>query len=337
MLVSVTKYGYINMIGKCIICGQSITDAVRRRVPPKTCQREACQKAYTLKKASEGDIKRRAIERQKLEQEGWELIPCAVCGERFEVIQHGHVQKHGLTVQEYKALYPDAPIVNNRMKEKRGKGSVNQSRHLNYNGKEPDQFLFEFLTGTMLGDGSLEKQKNKKNARYVEGGSNKEYIESKYHFLSQYFPCTLNERISSPHVKSGKRYKGYWIRTCVHPILTEWHGYWYRNKIKIVPYDLVEKYLSILALVLWFCDDGCSSQRTTFYTMGFTHEEVHFLRDILWDKFQLSGNILFNKNDQPFISLDAASRKNFRTMCSCISIPGMEYKLQCKYQTKEES
>jgi hypothetical protein len=331
IVLSVAINGYTAMNGDCAICGQPITTVYTKGVQPKTCEAEACKKAYILQKAREGDVKRRADRRYKREQRGLELIPCEVCGERFEVIQHAHVKKHDLTLPQYRELYPNAPLMTERMREKRGKGSTSQAHYLSYKGKKPDRFLFEFLVGAMLGDGSLERQKNKKNARYAEGGSNEEYIKSKYYFLKQYFHCTFNERLSAPHVKSGKRYQGYWVRTSVHPVLTEWYELWYRDGVKIIPKEIVKEYFSLFTLLIWFCDDGCSSQQINFYTMAFSDDEVEFLADLLKSEFHLTAKIRRNKKKQPFLVLDSKSKKAFFEMCKVVKIPGMAYKLQGKY------
>lgn len=37
-------------------------------------------------------------------------VPCAVCGERFPTIHYRHLKKHGLTVAQYKTLYPTHPL-----------------------------------------------------------------------------------------------------------------------------------------------------------------------------------------------------------------------------------
>lgn len=331
IVLSVAINGYIAMNGDCAICGQPITTVYTKGIQPKTCESEACKKAYTLQKARENDVKRRAARRYKQEQRGLELIPCQVCGERFEAIQPAHAKKHGLTLKQYRELYPNAPIMTERMRAKRGKGSTSQAHYLSYKGKKPDRFLFEFLVGAMLGDGSLEKQKNKKNARYAEGGSNKDYIKSKYNFLKQYFHCTFNERLSAPHVKSGKRYQGYWLRTSVHPFLTECHEFWYQDGIKVIPKEFVKKHLSLFALLIWFCDDGCSSKDINFYTMAFSDDEVEFLTGLLKSEFHLTAIIRRNKKKQPYLVLDRPSERAFRAMCKCVDIPGMEYKLRGEY------
>ncbi|WP_448272081.1 hypothetical protein [Nostoc sp. DSM 114160] len=321
----------INNKPKCVICGEVIILHPHYRKEHKTCRRSGCMKAYRKQHASELDISRRAAQRAGNEQNDLEMIPCSVCGEHFEIIQHTHLRKHGLTLAQYKQEYPFAPLMTDKMKKLRGRGSIVQSRYLNYAGKQADNYLFEFLTGTLLGDGSIEKQPHKINARYAEGGNNELYLKWKHDLLEQYFPCSWKEKMSSPHTKTGKRYYGWWMRTTVHPLLTEWHGQWYTENRKIVPQSLIDKYLTEFALAVWFCDDGHSSPRfprSYLYTMAFLPEEVRFLSELLHSRFGLFNSILNNKNKQPFLILSGNASHKIREIIRSFSIPGMDYKSQ---------
>ncbi|MFP5272729.1 hypothetical protein [Coleofasciculus sp.] len=197
---------------------------------------------------------------------------------------------------------------------------------MQYNGKKIDQKFHEFITGCLLGDGSLERQSKRRNARYAEGGSNQKYLEWKHNFLKQYFPCSFDERLSSPHTKTGKRYQGWWLKTTVHPEITKLHSQWYSSQ-KVIPTDIIQKYLTDFALTVWFCDDGCSTEGIFFYTFGFSELEVKLLADILKSRFGLSSSILENQRNQFMIRLDAESKKRFRKITSKFEIPGMQYKL----------
>jgi hypothetical protein len=311
----------------CVICGEIIVPYRYYRKEHKTCRRPECMKAYRKQKASVNDILRRKVQRTIEEQNGKEMIACAICGERFTIIQHTHLKRHELTVARYKELYPSADLMTEEARKTRATGSLIQSRYLKYPGKQPDSILYEFLIGSLLGDGSLEKRIDKLNARYAEGGSNKLYLKWKHGFLSEYFQCSFKERLSSPHTKSGKRYQGWWIRTTVHPLLTEWHNQWYEQR-KVIPIKIVEKYLTEFALTVWFCDDGCSSNGSQLYTMAFSEEEVIFLSELLVSRFNLNNSILKNKQKQFFIRFRAAASRKLKEIIGSFRIPGMEYKAQ---------
>lgn len=310
----------------CLICGQLVDPRYVHPACKKTCGSSECQKNYSKQVIKNIDQSRQMNHIEELKKQGFDMVTCAVCNRQFEMIGYHHLKTHGLTIQEYDKLYPNSQRLNSRIKQQKSRLAIQRSDYLNYQGKKIDQKLYEFLTGSLLGDGSLEKSKNKINARYAEGGSNEKYVEWKYKFLNQYFPCSFNERLSSPHTKTGRQYKGWWLRTTVHPFLTELHSQWYQEN-KVLPQDLISQYLTEFALIVWFCDDGCSKNGIIFHTMAFTFNEVKFLFNLLNSRFGLSGTILKNSKNQPFIKLNADSRRRFREMTSKFSIPGMEYKL----------
>ena len=311
----------------CLVCGKTVKPGSAHPACRRTCGNAECQAIYQKQCSALIDQSRQRERIKKLQQQGIDLVTCAVCNQQFEMIHHNHLKKHGLTVKEYKKLYPEQPILNSRTKQTRGQGSKVQSHYLAYPGKTIDEKIYEFLTGTLLGDGSIEKGKNKQNARYVEGGKNQKYLEWKYNFLSEYFPCNFQERLSAPHTTTKKQYQGWWLRTKVHPALTDLHSQWYVEQKKIVPKNLVLQYMTEFALIIWFCDDGCSTESIRFYTLSFTESEVIFLADLLRCRFALDSTILKNKNHQYFIRLTANAKHKIREIVSAHNIPGMEYKL----------
>lgn len=310
----------------CLVCSQIVEPSLVHIACRRTCGNPECQAIYQKRYSAqiERHLQRKRIEH--LRQQGIDLVTCALCDQQFEMIHHCHLRTHGLSLKEYKLLYPNLPTLNSRMKQTRGEGALNQSQYLNYSGKQPDQRLYEFLTGCLLGDGHLEKRPGKRNARYAEGGSNQEYLKWKHEFLSQYLPCSFKEKISSPHILTGREYRGWWIKTKVHPLLTELHSQWYSDR-KFVSQDIILKYLSEFALIVWFCDDGCSSNGIRFYTMAFSIDEVTLLKRLLESRFGFQASILTNQKNQPFIRLGGDSKQKLAKIVSSFSIPGMKYKL----------
>jgi len=53
-----------------------------------------------------------------LVDEGESLIQCQVCGKRFITITRTHLKSHGLTFDDYKRLFPDAPLMNSELLQK---------------------------------------------------------------------------------------------------------------------------------------------------------------------------------------------------------------------------
>ncbi|MFM1843232.1 MAG: hypothetical protein RLZZ490_1974 [Cyanobacteriota bacterium] len=312
----------------CSVCGEYIPPRLPGQNKKVTCGKLECQKNNQKNYRQKYEASKQNQRRLKLIKNNEELIPCAICGELFEIIQTSHLKKHGMKIYEYREKFPDLPLMTNKMKGKRGKGSLAQSQYLTYKGKDIDDELHHFLAGTMLGDGSIERQKNKLNARYAEGGSNQKYMDWKYQFLKQYFHCTFNERISSPHVKSGKRYKGWWLRTAVHPELTYLHSIWYQDR-KILPIPYLEEKFNEFSLALWFYDDGHYSRANNnimLYTFSFSIEEVEWLSILLDEKYGILNNVLENGKKQSFIRLRSESVGRFIEIINDFKVPGMEYK-----------
>src|SRR5262245_7926030 len=174
--------------------------------------------------------------------------------------------------------------------------------------KEPDDRLREFLTGALLGDGWIGHDRGKPNARYAEGGKNEDYLRWKHDVVSEYVHCTLRERVSAPHVRSGKQYRGWWLRSGVHPLLTEWWPRWYPAGKKAVPFELLRRHLTPLALTVWFCDDGYAvpPERTSsgghadLYSLAFTRDEVEGLAALLLERFGLESRLALHGKGKPF-------------------------------------
>ena len=303
----------------CFYCGKP-----RGPKRQKTCVREECLRLSRRDREHAHENRKRAA----LLAAGFEMLHCEICGEPLRTIGR-HIAIHGMSLADYQTKYPDAPLTTPAARFLHGKGGAaqGQARREAYQGQAPDQHLAEFLTGALLGDGHLECRK--KNARYAEGGSNELYLQWKHTVLQRYFPTSFVSRLAAPHVRSGKRYQGWWIKTAAHPLLTEAHQAWYLDGVKIVPTAFVEQHLTELALAVWFCDDGCAiKNRTTanLYTMGFRLDEVAFLQDLLLRRFGLTANILFNKKRQPYLAFGRVSRIALQAILQRIALPGMDYK-----------
>jgi len=54
-----------------------------------------------------------------------EKIECEICGKLYGVISPTHVKKHGLTLKEYKELYPNSSIVSGEVSKKLSENAKN--------------------------------------------------------------------------------------------------------------------------------------------------------------------------------------------------------------------
>ncbi|MBE9203459.1 DNA endonuclease [Synechocystis salina LEGE 06099] len=312
-------------IFQCPYCKALATWKKGNYIHRRTCENSECRKKLNRDTAKKYDQLRQKKKIQELKFQGFNVVTCQICNEEFEMIHHSHLKTHGLTVAEYRNRFPNALIFNSRSHKKRSQTALERSKYKSYSGKNIDNDFLEFLTGSLLGDGSLEKGKRKLNARYAEGGANKEYINWKFTFLKDYLPCSFQEALSSPHVKSGKQYRGWWIKTGVHPALTDLHSIWYLQK-KLLPREFIEKYLTEFAFCIWFYDDGCSASGLNLYPMSFSEDDVEFLSSIILKRFNLKNSVLKTKQGHFFIKISQKVKSELKAILDKFPIPGMEYK-----------
>jgi len=254
-----------------------------------------------------------------------DLVECAICHRKFAFLGR-HIRTHDIDTDEYRRRFPSHPLLSVSLTAKRSQAGLDRARRHDYDGQEPDRTLYAFLTGAMLGDGSLECKKV--NARYADASSNELYARWKHHLLSVYFPCTITRRTARPHKKTGKQYVAWFVRTCVHPFLTSWYNEWYGGGPKHIPRDLVEEYLDPFALAVWYFDDGHNGKDCPYlYTMGFDSTDVEWLTALLLSRFGLLTAIRFNKQGQPMILIQGDSRARFLDLVRPHVVPGMEYKV----------
>ena len=162
------------------------------------------------------------------------------------------------------------------------------------------------ILGSILGDGSLIKQKSSKNARLQIGHCTKQldYLKWKKKLLDPFVKSVpVEAEKPGPKTIVGKKSysNGYWImNTIAHPDITKYYNKYYYNGKKRVYRDVVED-LDILALSVWLADDGsftfrkdCKySIRGSIATCSFTTDEIGVLM-IALRRFYI-GNMSLDK------------------------------------------
>ena len=95
-----------------------------------------------------------------------EKIPCQVCGKKFKQIHHRHVKRHGLTIEQYKSKFPDAPINSEASSNRRRQAVI--GREITWADKISagvkkswDENAFQGRTGIPLGEESRNKLSEK--------------------------------------------------------------------------------------------------------------------------------------------------------------------------------
>ncbi len=150
------------------------------------------------------------------------------------------------------------------------------------------------LTGSMLGDGGLYKQKEHTNPKLVIHRTlkDKEYLEYEASIFKE-FTAPRFENGVGKYTKLDERYNKYYsvwkYETVDTPSFSSYHKYWYPNGQKEVPNDLK---LNGQIVAHWICDDGWVGKNKVDYrfqidisTDGFTKDEVYFLSKLMSDRY----------------------------------------------------
>lgn len=190
-------------------------------------------------------------------------------------------------------------------------------------GKDLDHKYQEFILGSMLGDGSIQKDNRFSLAHSIK---QKEYINSKYEFIKSY---NLNGKLSYNKIINNRYKKGfceeYRFKTLTSDKMNGMRDFYYFNNKKKVPNEeFLNEFLTPFALAIWFMDDGsaCNSN-LQFNTQSFTAEENLLLRYVLLNKYNIKTTI----NKDNIITILIESIDCFINIVNDYFIDSMKYKL----------
>ena len=110
------------------------------------------------------------------------------------------------------------------------------------------------MIGTLLGDGTLEKNGRNYRLRIEHGEAQRAYIEWKANELR---PLSLKLRLSiSWHKQRGKFYRKLHLSTITHEGLNEYARLFYPRGRKSIPAMMTDLLKSPFSLAVWYMDDG---------------------------------------------------------------------------------
>ncbi len=112
----------------------------------------------------------------------------------------------------------------------------------------------EILVGLLLGDGHLETQNDGRTYRLKIEHTywQKDYADWLYKIFQEWVLTSPQEKHQTV---SGVVYRKYWFSTVSHGAFRFYAQQFYENRRKILP-KLIKKWLSPLAMAVWFMDDG---------------------------------------------------------------------------------
>ena len=179
--------------------------------------------------------------------------------------------------------------------------------------------------GTILGDGHLETQTKGKTYRLkIEHGlSQKEYVDWLYKQLKT---MTVGE----PRIKittiGNKNYQKYWFNSVATDSLRFYAQQFYQENKKVVP-KLIHRWLTPLAIAVWFMDDG-SKSRSSYYlnTQQFEKNDQLLLMKILARDYSIATTLNRDKHYYR-IRIRTSSARRLEIILQPLILPWLHYKL----------
>jgi len=176
------------------------------------------------------------------------------------------------------------------------------------------------LVESLLGDGTLRKQGTRTNALFEVNHAVqvKEYVDWKWRHFHAYVRTPPKSRKGN-----GKRV-AYRFTTRSLPIFTNYYYWFYRDRKKHVPRDLM---LTPLSLAVWYMDDGTKNRSACYLnTQQFSLEDQEYLRHLLLRTFGIQSAP--NRDKQYFrLRITTESTRKLARIIRPYILPCFRYKL----------
>ena len=197
--------------------------------------------------------------------------------------------------------------------------------------------IISIIIGSVLGDTHLEKRLGGVGTRIIFEQSNKnvDYLMWFHNYFASRGYCNPNKpKLHTRIKKDNKVFFHFRANSYTFSSFNWIHEMFYkfdieRNKfIKIVPLN-IEDYLTPLALAIWFMDDGSKlGSGVRIATNNFTFNEVRFLCDILYKKYNLIASVHSGGKDKGFVLyINKSSVPLFISLVKFYMQPSLYYKL----------
>lgn len=196
----------------------------------------------------------------------------------------------------------------------------------------PTKEEFEVLIGTLLGDSSLNKRKNKTsnvNGSFAHSLHQKEYAIYKYNKLKNL--CTEKESINYVKDKrNNKIYSNIRFTFKANRFLTKLYPFIY-NDVKYINSSILKRF-SELSLAILYYDDGYKNENGGYYisTQCFSKEDLIKFQDFLLKKW----NIISAIHKSNILYITKQSSVIFTNLISKYATSDVKYKLHVL--TKQE-
>jgi len=186
----------------------------------------------------------------------------------------------------------------------------------------------EILIGFLLGDGHLEKNGDNVRLRIEHKENQENYLKWKQLEFKN-LSCGKSRLVCKIDKRNNKMYKSWHFSTYSLEIFNSYQQKFYKNRIKIIPKNIIELMFSPLSLAIWFMDDGhkrtdCNALRLS--TDSFRLYEQKLLLKCLKINFGINSR-LHKKKDTWNIYIPSAEARKFCKIVKPYIIPEMNYKI----------
>jgi len=195
-------------------------------------------------------------------------------------------------------------------------------------------FQEQVCIGTLLGDSSLSKPKNGQNYHLACYHSEKQvdWLEQKWDWLTPHTrPIQLCEYTDK---RNGKSYRGGRFHTISAPCFTKLADMFYKDGIKTITPDLMQKFEHPVALASLICDDGSwDAAGIAIASKQFTEDENYVLANGLHKAFDIDITVHTSER-YPHIRIPSSSVEHTFALCSSYVPEFLYYKFGgSDYQT----
>jgi hypothetical protein len=184
------------------------------------------------------------------------------------------------------------------------------------------------IVGTLLGDGHMETSNRGRTYRLKIEHSNKQstYVDWLYKEFKSWV-------LTPPKVKSkmlkGIKFENYYFQTLsVGQFRFYGKSFYYDNKRKHIP-SKIGKWLTPLALAVWFMDDGSSKSKyhraVILNTQGFNASDIKILQDALIKNFNVEASIRKQKDGLQLLIVGISAERFYEIVKPYI-LPNFDYK-----------